>query len=203
MKRKILIGSILVVTVLILVTFTTVVGYDSQTLEIKDSPLFNIRTSRATENDCNILSCEYIGKETSSFIGMPKRNYNATVIQMAIRLIRNMDESEFNEFVSSLQNRNYLQLNNNNEGLMNNKIVRENIIKNITCITAAIPLFLCQPHTSLITFCEPADYYCFGERIFYTILIIILVVGNILVPILEFFSIALCTTSNPLLIPYL
>jgi len=43
MQKKILIGSIASVIILILVSFTSVVGYNSVESDVKDSPLFNIR----------------------------------------------------------------------------------------------------------------------------------------------------------------
>ena len=62
MNKKILIGSILSVAILILVSFTSVVGYNSVDSDMKPSPLFNIRTSRAIDKESQDLSCEYVGK---------------------------------------------------------------------------------------------------------------------------------------------
>ncbi len=62
MNNKILIGSIIAVAILIGVSFTSVVGYNSIESDKKLSPLFNIRTSRAVDKDSKDLSCEYVGK---------------------------------------------------------------------------------------------------------------------------------------------
>jgi len=49
MNKKILLGSILSVAILILVSFTSVLGYNSVDSDVKASPLFNIRSSRAID----------------------------------------------------------------------------------------------------------------------------------------------------------
>ena len=63
MNKKILIGSIIAVTILIGVSFTSVVGYRSVASDVKASPLFNIRTSRAIDEEEKGLRCEMCIRE--------------------------------------------------------------------------------------------------------------------------------------------
>ena len=47
MEKRILIGSIIAVVILILLSFTSAIGYRSIESDVKVSPLFNIRSSKA------------------------------------------------------------------------------------------------------------------------------------------------------------
>jgi len=70
MNKKILIGSIIAVVILVLVSFTGVVGYQttkSSTIA-KASPLFTVRSSRAIDEESEDLSCDYIGKGKPTLI---------------------------------------------------------------------------------------------------------------------------------------
>ena len=51
MNKKILIGSIIAVAILIGISFISVVGYNSVESNAKASPLFNIRTQRAIDGE--------------------------------------------------------------------------------------------------------------------------------------------------------
>ena len=63
MNKKILIGSIIAVVILVLVSFTSVVGYNSvKSNSVKASPLFSVRTNRAIGEETKVLTCKYIGK---------------------------------------------------------------------------------------------------------------------------------------------
>jgi hypothetical protein len=73
MNKKILLGSIISVVILILVSFTSVVGYNNIESDIQSSPLFNIRSSRAIDEENKDLSCEYVGKGIENNIFIPKR----------------------------------------------------------------------------------------------------------------------------------
>ena len=64
MKTKIILGSIGAVVILILVSFTNVVGIQSTTSRtVNQSPLFNIRTQKAINQESKpILISHYLGK---------------------------------------------------------------------------------------------------------------------------------------------
>ncbi len=102
MNNKILIGSIIAVAILIGVSFTSVVGYNSIESDKKLSPLFNIRTSRAVDKDSKDLSCEYVGKGEEINILIPKIDNNKALIQEVIDRIRKMDDKTYDELIDLL-----------------------------------------------------------------------------------------------------
>ena len=59
MNNKILIGSIIAVVILVLVSFTGVVGYQTTKFSTiaKASPLFSVRTQRAIDKESRGLTC--------------------------------------------------------------------------------------------------------------------------------------------------
>ncbi len=118
MNKKILFGSIVAVSVLIGVSFTSVVGYRSAASDVKASPLFNIRSSRAIDEDSVDLSCNYIGEEEENTLLIPKRE-NKALIQSYINRISKMDEDKFNRFIriviNHLQNEKKLSKHNVDE----------------------------------------------------------------------------------------
>ena len=96
--KKILIGSIIIVAILIGVSFTTVLGYNSVETNLKASPLFNIRTSRAIDEESKDLFCNYIGKGEEFAISFPKRDNRAELLQFVMNAIGKMDDRTFNRF---------------------------------------------------------------------------------------------------------
>jgi hypothetical protein len=60
MNNKILTGSIIAVAILILVSFTSVVGYSSVESDGKSSPLFNVRSSRAIDKNGKVFTTDYV-----------------------------------------------------------------------------------------------------------------------------------------------
>jgi hypothetical protein len=110
MKIKVLLGSLGAVAILILVSFTNVVGIQSTTSDsINDSPLFSIRTNKATNNENNrVLTSNYLGKGFN-VLSFPCRDTNAELIQKFIDRIRTMDDDTFYRFIDYAVN----QINHN------------------------------------------------------------------------------------------
>jgi hypothetical protein len=102
MNNKILTGVIIAVAILILVSFTSVVGYNSVESDVKVSPLFNIRSSRAIQKDSEDFSCDYVGK--GNYLLLPKRNDKTVLIQKFINSISRMDDTIYNKFLNLLIN---------------------------------------------------------------------------------------------------
>jgi hypothetical protein len=100
MNKKILIGSIIVVTVLIGVSFTSVVGYQSVESDVKASPLFTIRSNRAINEESSNLSREYVGK--GSTLSFPKQDDRLILTQRFIDRISEMDDETFERFIASI-----------------------------------------------------------------------------------------------------
>jgi len=89
--KKILLGSIVTVVILILVSFTSVVGYRSVESNIRVSPLFNIRSSRAIDEESRRLTNEYVGKGEEINIPIPKHNPYGYLINRALNRLKEMD----------------------------------------------------------------------------------------------------------------
>jgi len=100
MNNKILIGSIIAVTVLIGVSFTSVVGYRSGASDVKASPLFNIRSKRAIDEESEDLSCEYVGKGKESILSFPQRDNRTEIVQKIVKSINQMSDETFEKFVT-------------------------------------------------------------------------------------------------------
>ena len=126
MNKKILIGSIIAVAILICVSFTSVVGYRSVASGVKASPLFNIRTRRAIDVASEGLSCEYVGKGDSINLLIPDRNGNVELFQKIINVISKMDDKELNIFKGKIN-----QLKNiEGEYTDNPEIIKPHLIQN-------------------------------------------------------------------------
>jgi len=101
MKKKILIGSIIAVVILVLVSFTGVFGYQTtKSFTIaRASPLFSIRTSRAIDKESKDLTCDYVGKGEEINIPLPKLDYRKELLHMFIEKIIRMDDTSFDKFI--------------------------------------------------------------------------------------------------------
>ncbi len=120
MNKKILISSIIAVTILIGVSFTSVVGYRRLTSDVKASPLFNIRSSRAIDEESRDLSCEYVGKGENNTIPITTRNAKNALVQKVIDEIFKIDENKFNRFIRLALS--YMERNNKIQGIDSNEL---------------------------------------------------------------------------------
>lgn len=98
-KKPLIVGSILAVVLLVLGSLSNVVGYQSvKSSAVSDSPLFSTRTQRATNQQQNIVTSQYLGKGKDT-IPFPLRDNKTSMIQKFINQIRNMDDNTFSKFV--------------------------------------------------------------------------------------------------------
>ena len=76
MNRKLMISSIAVAAIIVLVSFTSVIGFQTtKSTVIKNSPLFIIRAQRAINKPIkDIITTEYIGKRKTITISFPTKN---------------------------------------------------------------------------------------------------------------------------------
>jgi hypothetical protein len=113
MKRKWLaIGiSIIAVVLLVLGSLSNVVGYQSVKSTMNDSPLFKTRAQRATNQQQNILTSQYLGKGVNT-IQFPLRDIQTEQIQKIIEIIQKMDDNEFNRLQNLILSRFYEKKNN-------------------------------------------------------------------------------------------
>jgi hypothetical protein len=121
MNKKILIGSVIAICILIGVSFTSVVGYNSVESNIEASPLFNIRSSRAIDEESEDFTCKYVGKGEEIALSIPEIDFEMTDIQEVIDSIKKMDDTTFNRFINfiiwKLQKGNEFKNMNRNEAI--------------------------------------------------------------------------------------
>ena len=101
MNKKILIGSIIAVAILVLVSFTGVVGYQttkSSTIA-NASPLFTVRSRRAIDEENKDIACDYVGMEEENILSFPKRDNRTVALQQVIEIISKMNDVTFNRFL--------------------------------------------------------------------------------------------------------
>jgi hypothetical protein len=99
MDKKSLIGvSICAVVLLVLGSLSNVVGYQSVKPTVNDSPLFKTRTQRATNQQQNILTSQYLGMGEGNFMQFPMRDSRTEQLKKAIEFINKMDDKSFERF---------------------------------------------------------------------------------------------------------
>jgi hypothetical protein len=102
-KKRILLGSILAVAILIFLSFTNVVGYRTNNSNSVDiSPLFDTRTNRAIEQDKSFYSNDYIGKGEEIKIHFPKKDNEKELFCKYIEAINQMDKKTFNNLKTAV-----------------------------------------------------------------------------------------------------
>jgi len=75
-NKRILVGSIIAVVIFILMSFTSVVGFEKVESDSKImSPLFGVRTNRAVNKDIPIIRGTFIGKGKEISISLPGINH--------------------------------------------------------------------------------------------------------------------------------
>jgi hypothetical protein len=100
MKRKWLaVGvSICAVVLLVLGSLSNVVGYESvKSTSVNDSPLFT-RTQRATNQQQNILTSQYLGMGKENLLQFPTKDIKIESLIKAIEFISKMDDETFERF---------------------------------------------------------------------------------------------------------
>lgn len=90
--------SICAVVLLILGSLSNVVGYQSVTSPVNDSPLFISRTQRAINQQQNNITSQYLGKGKDS-IPFSIRDNTTSLMQQLINQIRGLDNNEYNKFI--------------------------------------------------------------------------------------------------------
>jgi len=126
MEKKILIGSLVAVAILVLVSFTGVVGYQTtkSSTNAKASPLFTIRSSRAIDEESKDIVCDYVGKGQQSLINIPNRDDKKVLLQKILVKIQDIDDKE-------LKRMSYLNLINDNE-LIEHPIIQHILSDDVT-----------------------------------------------------------------------
>ncbi len=90
--------SVVVVVILVFGSLTNVIGYQSVKSTINDSPLFATRTQRATNQQQNIMTSQYLGMGKEALLQFPFRDNRPEQLKKAIDVIRKMDDKTFAQF---------------------------------------------------------------------------------------------------------
>jgi len=108
-KRPLIVVSICAVVLLVVGSLSNVVGYQSVlSTTVNDSPLFNVRTQRAINQQQNSITSQYLGMGINE-LSFPLRDTDSKMIQKFINRIRTMDDETFNRFIDYAVN----QINHN------------------------------------------------------------------------------------------
>ena len=110
MNKKILIGSIIIISLLFGVSFNSVVGDRSVESNVKPSPLFIIRSRRAIDEESKDFICDYVGKGEEVFLSFPKRDNRNILIRKFIEILKQMDKEQLKQLKDFV----YKQTNINN-----------------------------------------------------------------------------------------
>jgi hypothetical protein len=97
-KKPIIMVSTLAVVLLVMGPLSNVVGYQSVKSTVNDSPLFQTRTQRATNQQQNSISSRFLGMNKENQYQFPMRNGQIERLKKAIKIIKNMDEKTFERF---------------------------------------------------------------------------------------------------------
>jgi hypothetical protein len=100
MNKYPLIGaSILAVVLLVLGSLSNVVGYQSvKSSGVNDSPLFSVRTQRATNQQTNSITSQYLGMGQGNLLGFPMRDNQIEMFKKIIESIKKMNDKTFEQF---------------------------------------------------------------------------------------------------------
>jgi len=103
-KRIPVVVSIIAAIMFILVSFNSVVGFQTYSIFSKEvSPLFTIRTKNAIEDENREpITYDYFGKGKTITIHLPPRNKNNTLLKKTIETICKMNDKTFNLFLSNV-----------------------------------------------------------------------------------------------------
>lgn len=112
-RKPLIVVSLCAVVLLVLGSLSNVVGYQSVKSTVNDSPLFQTRTQRATNQQQNSITSQFLGMGRETFLQFPIRDNRTEQLRKAIDIISNMDDTTFAQFtevcIQRIQQDNTLQ----------------------------------------------------------------------------------------------
>jgi len=100
-KKPLIVVSLCAVVLLVLGSLSNVVGYQSVKSTVNDSPLFQTRTQRATNQQQNTLTSQYLGMGKRTLLQFPFRDNTTESLKKAIDIISQIDDKTFDQFIES------------------------------------------------------------------------------------------------------
>jgi hypothetical protein len=97
-KKPLIVVSICAVVLLVLGSLSNVVGYQSVKSTETDSPLFQTRAERATNQQTNSITSQYLGMEKGNLWQIPMSNNKTELLKKAFDAISKMDDKTFERF---------------------------------------------------------------------------------------------------------
>ena len=110
-KKPLIVVSLCAVILLVMGSLSNVVGYQSVKSSVNDSPLFQTRTQRATNQQQNSITSQYLGKGLNA-LSFPLRDTRMEQTKRVIEIIQKMDDNEFDRLQNLILSRFYEQKNN-------------------------------------------------------------------------------------------
>ena len=100
-KKPLILVSICAVVLLVLGSLSNVVGYQSvKSTTVSDSPLFQTRTQKATNQQQNSITSQYLGRDKShNLLILPRLDVIGSSRDV-ISKIQTMDDASFHRFIS-------------------------------------------------------------------------------------------------------
>ncbi len=100
-KKPLIVVSLCAVVLLVLGSLSNVAGYQSVKSTVNDSPLFQTRTQRATNQQQNSITSQYLGK--GNLWNIPTSDNRNEQMKNAIEFINKMDDKTFHRFVEKIK----------------------------------------------------------------------------------------------------
>jgi len=92
-------GSILAVVLFVMATLTNVVGYQSvKSSTMSKSPLFSVRTQKATNHQQNKITSHYLGMGNRTFLVFKPRDNRIESLKKALEIISKTDNKTYAQF---------------------------------------------------------------------------------------------------------
>jgi len=93
MDKRLLIGvSLCAVVILVQSSLSNVMGYQSVKSSVNDSPLFQARTQRATNQQQNILTSKYLGMGNRVALNFPIQGNRNEMVNTILEIIHRLDK---------------------------------------------------------------------------------------------------------------
>jgi hypothetical protein len=161
MNKKIFIGSLIAVAILVFMSFTTVVDFQMNTTKSSNySPLFHIRAKRAIDGKTEDLKLNYIGEGEKNKIPLPYLMKFTKQEHKILDTLSKMEDTEYYRFITmfikylydgdSISDENIKKLTTSLYQLRNDNIEIDNILpyakeKHITRMGTCIWIETCLP----------------------------------------------------------
>ena len=185
-KKPLIVVSILAMVLLVMGSLSNVIGYQSvKSTTVNDSPLFSVKTKRATNQQENIITSQYLGMGKENLLQFPLRDNKIESLIKAIEFISKMDDKAFAHFTELV-----IQGSKQDESLRDTKTneIVQMLHQIRTQPEASINMLMSRSNGRLdpTTNCfESILYYVPGCTFKLVIFVIIILLAPILVPLIQ------------------